>query len=213
MRVSFAHVLDLTDKILPPSTPLCPAPDIVLHIGLAAGRKYFALETQSHSKGYNMIPDVDGKKFSNESAENLYPSSQFPATLATSFHTQDVLKRWKAHLGCPAQDAAEQNPDESPDVRISHDPGNFLCGFIYYASLARYLSIKKDERPVAFLHVPDLSQSRDRLNEGWEVVIALIKALVESRKEVGFVDETGGVGELKEVKQRGLGAGTDNNFV
>lgn len=35
------------------------------------------------------------------------------------------------------------------------------------------------------MHVPDLSGSEAELREGWEVTVALIKALVESRRKVG----------------------------
>ena len=35
------------------------------------------------------------------------------------------------------------------------------------------------------MHVPDLSKSQARLREGWEVAVALIKALVESRRKMG----------------------------
>ncbi|KAF2130015.1 peptidase C15, pyroglutamyl peptidase I-like protein [Dothidotthia symphoricarpi CBS 119687] len=212
IRVSFAHVLNLRPKILPPSAPLRPAPDIVLHIGLAAGRKYFGLEKQSHSKGYGSIPDVDGKKFLDESAEDLHPSSQFPATLTTSFDTDDVLKRWKAHIKYAAEDAAEPDTRGFPDVRVSYDAGNFLCGFIYYSSLAHYFEIKQDERPVVFLHVPDLSGSQDRLKEGWENVIALIKALVESRREVGVVDGARSFNGEEDGGEKVVTARTDNNF-
>lgn len=42
------------------------------------------------------------------------------------------------------------------------------------------------------MHVPDLSASEAKLHEGWEVAVALIKALVESRRKVGV-----GKGEKK----------------
>lgn len=38
---------------------------------------------------------------------------------------------------------------------------------------------------VIFMHVPDLSSNEAKLREGWEVTIALLKALVESRRAVG----------------------------
>lgn len=38
---------------------------------------------------------------------------------------------------------------------------------------------------VIFMHVPDLSASESKLREGREVSVALIKALVESRRKVG----------------------------
>jgi pyroglutamyl-peptidase len=200
-------VINLVPKLLPPANPLYPVPDIILHIGLAAGRSYFALETGSHAYGYTKISDVDGQRFEDSRFETLFPSSQFPSRLNTSFDTSDVLARWKANLGYTTIDGT--HTDEGyPDVRVSEDAGNFLCGFIYYNSLVHYYSIKKDERPVVFLHVPDLSGSEDKLREGWEVTVGLIKALVESRRKVGWkvVD-----GERGDVEDEGAER-TDNNF-
>ena len=75
--------------------------------------------------------------------------------------------------------------EQLPDIRVNPDAGNFLCGFIYYNSLSHYHEMGHGERPVIFLHVPDLTGSERKLREGWEVAVALIKALVESRRKVG----------------------------
>ena len=174
-------------KLLPPGNPLYPPPDIILHIGLAAGRDYFTLEQGAHGRGFDKIPDVDGERFPDSTAEKKFPSSKFPTVLKTSFDTSDVLARWKANLGYASVEGNAEDED-APDVRLSPDAGNFLCGFIYYNSLAHYFSIKEDERPVAFMHVPDLTYSEDKLREGWEVAVALIKALVESKRKNGAVD-------------------------
>lgn len=190
-----------------------PVPDIILHIGLAAGRNYFAIEQGSHSRGYGNILDVDRQRFEDSTSEKHFPSSKFPTKLSTSFDTMDVLECWKANLEstAPSQDTTTIDKKTSPDVRISTDPGNFLCGFIYYNSLAHYFSIKEDERPVMFLHVPDLTSSEEKMKEGWDVTVALIKALVESRRKAGgkvvYAEKhNGGV-------QNGTdGAQTDNNF-
>jgi hypothetical protein len=134
---------------------------------------------------------VDGERFLDSKAEEIFPSSKFPAVLKTSFDTSDVLARWKANLGYSSVEGRGSDED-APDVRLSPDAGNFLCGFIYYNSLAHYFSIKEDERPVAFLHVPDLIYSEDKLREGWEVAVALIKALVESKRKNGVIDKGAG---------------------
>lgn len=198
-----------------------PAPDIILHIGLAAGRNYFAIEQGSHSRGYGKILDVDRQRFEDSTSEKHFPSSKFPTKLSTSFDTSDVLACWKANLEARAsgQETASiftTTKKTSSDVRISTDPGNFLCGFIYYTSLAHYFSIKEDERPVMFLHVPDLTSSEEKMKEGWDVTIALIKALVESRRKASgkVVDGEKLNGELQNGEiQNGSQAGqTDNNF-
>ena len=221
IRVSYNHVLNLVPNLLPPKNPMYPAPDIILHIGLAAGRSYYAIEQSADGRGYSQIADVDGQRFPDSAAESHFPSSKYPVKLSTSFATSDVLARWKGNLGYTSVDGTKAD-EGCPDVRISHDAGNFLCGFIYYNSLAHYFGIREDERPVIFLHVPDLSKSEDALREGWEVAVALIKALVESRRKAGgkVVDgaEKDGVQE-GHVNRNGNGKvgvhadnKTDNNF-
>ena len=195
-------------KLLPPGNPLHPQPDIILHIGLAAGRNYYTLEQGAHGRGFDKIPDVDGERFPDSTAESKFPSSKFPTLLKTSFDTSDVLARWKANLGYTSVEGNAED-EEAPDVRLSPDAGNFLCGFIYYNSLAHYFSIKEEERPVAFLHVPDLTYSEDKLREGWEVAVGLIKALVESKRKNGVVDTKKREGQERKPR---VAAQMDNNF-
>lgn len=208
--------------LLPPSSPLHPTPDIILHIGLAAGRKYFTLEHGAHSRGYGKIPDVDGEKTGDVLLEATYPRAEYPEKLCTAFDTSDVIARWKTHLGHLATsnndsangangEAKQAHRWDLPDVRLSPDAGNFMCGFIYYNSLAHYYSISEDERPVVFLHVPDLSDSEEKLQEGWRVTVTLIKALVESLREVGL-KAVGRQGTLDKREMKGAEAQTDNNF-
>jgi pyroglutamyl-peptidase len=206
VRVAYDHVVELVPKLLTPKSPLCPQPDITLHIGLAAGRKFFALEQGSSRREYDKIPDVDGKRFSDSSTEAIFPRSKFPDLLNTSFDTSDVVARWKASLGYSSVEGTAEDED-APDVRLSTDAGNFLCGFIYYNSLAHYFSINNDERPVAFMHVPDLSYSEDKTREGREVAIALIKALVESRRKNGVARKS-----QETVSGGSFVDRTDNNF-
>jgi pyroglutamyl-peptidase len=206
VRVTYDQVVELVPKLLTPASPLCPKPDIVLHIGLAAGRNFFALEQGSSGRGYDKIPDVDGKRFPDSSMEAAFPPSEFPDALNTTFDTSDIVARWKVALGYSSIEANAQD-DGVPDVRLSFDAGNFLCGFIYYNSLAHYFSIKEDERPVAFMHVPDLSFSEEKTREGREVAIALIKALVESRRKNGVVRQS-----QEAVSGESLVDKMDNNF-
>jgi pyroglutamyl-peptidase len=206
--VAYNHVLSVLPTILPPAKTTHPSPDIILHIGLAAGRRFFALEQGSHANGYSRIPDVDGEQFSDAEAAERFPAAQFPSTLDTSFDTADVLERWRAGLECDAS-GSSYGAAKRPDVRISHDAGNFLCGFIYYNSLAHFHTISEKERPVVFMHVPDLSDSEEKMREGRNVTIELIKALVESRRERGVVDQDE---KAKEGTGVTNGARLDNNF-
>ncbi|KAF1973517.1 pyroglutamyl peptidase-like protein type I [Bimuria novae-zelandiae CBS 107.79] len=209
IRVAYNAVLDLVPRLLPPGSPLRPHPDIILHIGLAAGRSFFTLEQGAHSRGYGRIPDVDGEKFLDRDADAKFPSDLFPPVLQTSFDTADALARWRKYLKYSRPDA-DPAAEGRPDVRISPDAGNFMCGFIYYNSLATYFEQKEDERPVAFMHVPDLSDREEKLEEGREVAIALIRALVESRRLVGVVD--GSVQGKRNGHGERVAAGMDVNF-
>ncbi|CAI6338776.1 unnamed protein product [Periconia digitata] len=190
IRVAYQTVIDLVPKLLPadPSSPKPSQPpwqpDIILHIGLAASRPCYTLEQGSYSLGYGQLNDVDGNLFPDSKAKHKFPSTQFPARLETSFDTTDVLKRWREGI------EGDEQIELPTVVQPSNDAGNFMCGFIYYNSLAHYYSINKAERPVVFLHVPDLTSSEKELENGKRVAIHLIQALVASRKESGVVDET-----------------------
>lgn len=160
------------------------AHDIVLHIGLAASRTFFGLEQGAHTRGYGATADVDGRTFPDAEAEALFPAEEVPRVLETGFDTQDVLGRWKEEL------AAQAGGGKGADVRTNPDAGNFLCGFLYANALARFHRANGEEgdRSVVFLHVPDLSNHGDRgegAERGREVVVALIRALVESWRVKG----------------------------
>lgn len=179
-----------------------------------------------------MIPDVDEKNFGDEKGNERWPAEKFPVRLETGFEARDVLGRWKEELGYPSSSSSVQasvngvrkandgeqygvngvqelRDQKRPDVRISPDAGNYMCGFIYYNSLAHYYSLDPSNRPVAFLHVPDLSASKEKLDTGREVAITLIKALVESRRKVGVVR---GNADVKREAGDEARASTDVNF-
>ncbi|KIW02749.1 hypothetical protein, variant [Verruconis gallopava] len=88
--------------------------DIILHIGLAAGRKFFTMERQSQREPYWEKKDVKGEVFSREMTEKLWPNMKFPMVLKPTFDCGDVWLRWRA------------NVDKRLDVRPSDDPGNYL---------------------------------------------------------------------------------------
>jgi pyrrolidone-carboxylate peptidase len=149
--------------------------DLVFHIGLAAGRKFFTMERQSMREPYWEKKDVRGEVFSREETTELWPASKFPGLLKPTFDCEDVWRRWRSNVNLKL------------DVRPSDDPGNYLCGFIYYFSMAWYWGKGSKERPVMFLHVPDLP-TEEQVESGREVAVGLIKALVESREKNGIFD-------------------------
>lgn len=77
------------------STTLKPKFDIVLHIGMAPGRKFFALETCAHQDGYDR-QDVKGKTMKGDTLWSV--KYRAPSTLCPNFDTEDVWRRWKSGL-------------------------------------------------------------------------------------------------------------------
>lgn len=67
------------------------------------------------------------------------------------------------------------------ELRISEDPGRYLCDFIYFSSLA-HLYKQNRPRKVVFLHVPAFGMP-DFVKTGTELATQLLRAMVES--EVG----------------------------
>lgn len=64
------------------------------------------------------------------------------------------------------------------DLRISEDPGRYLCDFIYYSSLAHLYKANRP-RKVVFLHVPS-DASDAYVGQGRELAVNLIRSIVES---------------------------------
>lgn len=95
IRVAYKNVVDIVPKLLTTT----PKPDVVLHIGLAASRRFFAIEQGAHSRGYGKTNDVDGELFPDSEAEKVFPDSQYPSVLHTGFDTEDVVSRWRTSLG------------------------------------------------------------------------------------------------------------------
>lgn len=150
--------------------------DIILHIGLAARRTFFTLERQSYREPYWKERDVDGEVFSKKQTQDLWPDC--PDILKSTFDCEDVWRRWRSNMSSTSPEA---------DIRPSNDPGNFLCGFIYYFSMAWFWKKKAEERPVMFLHVPDCPKPAD-VAQGRDVAIGLIRALVDSRDKLGVYE-------------------------
>lgn len=87
---------------------------------MAAGRSFYTLETTSYRYGYENMRDVEGMTFPEADNKKLFGDS--PAILQSGWDFEDLWRRWR---GCVSPEL---------DVRTSNNPGNFLCGFIYYTS-------------------------------------------------------------------------------
>ncbi|KAJ9624436.1 hypothetical protein H2203_005171 [Taxawa tesnikishii (nom. ined.)] len=135
IRVSYEEVRDLIPNI-------CSGydADIILHIGMAAGRDYYAIERLAHRDGYTVLKDVDGKVLSSSDGAEYWPDC--PPELETSLPFDDIWRRWK------------ENATNTPslcdaDIRPSTHAGHYLCDFLYYCCLADNQRRKRDNKAIA----------------------------------------------------------------
>ncbi|KAK8181765.1 uncharacterized protein BKA78DRAFT_51001 [Phyllosticta capitalensis] len=169
LPVAYHPVATLVPTILSAQNP-----DLVLHLGLAAGRNYFALERSSVRIGYGRNKDVLGQRWTDVDSDRQWPSHlkaftegdgklcSYPDRLATSLPFEDIWRRWRAlcadiegvgdgpsssatfvttistptPIGVAPSATSTSRPWNRVDVRPSDDVGSFLCGFIYWTTLA-----------------------------------------------------------------------------
>lgn len=141
-----------------------PRFDFVLHIGMAAPRQYYTMETCAHRDGYISRDEIGESMERDTFWRDEYKA---PEMLRPGFDIDDVWRRWKSEL-------------MGVDVRPSNDAGHYLCDFIYYTSLVEYWRRNPDViAPVMFLHVPGRFEELD-IEMGRKVTLGLIGAMVES---------------------------------
>ncbi|KZV91511.1 peptidase C15, pyroglutamyl peptidase I-like protein [Exidia glandulosa HHB12029] len=180
VQVTYAAVLYVVPGLhaqppsIPPLPDLPPPPqngyDFIFHVGLGRSGS-IALEKLAHKTGYNS-PDVDGKLapiiMLDESGVPLRGFSSGFEQFAKEEHTNIDVDALVKHL---------QQTDEH--VRVSTDPGRYLCDFIYYCSLAesrRRLGIPAI--PVLFMHVPDVGEPHS-VDEMTETVRKIVRFVIE----------------------------------
>ncbi|RKU46514.1 hypothetical protein DL546_008643 [Coniochaeta pulveracea] len=144
--------------------------DIGLHIGMAGPKPVYQLERLAHRQGYK-LKDVDGELLEDDGGAGHEDGSKWiweglPEHIETDVNVGGVMSRWR-----------QLSPD-GLDLKLSEDPGRYLCDFIYYSSLA-HLTRKGERKRVVFLHVP-ADASETAIRTGRELVVQLIRALVES---------------------------------
>ncbi|KAF2487439.1 hypothetical protein BDY17DRAFT_288970 [Neohortaea acidophila] len=177
IRVSYAEVRSLVPIL---HNTLRGVVDLVLHIGMASGRKHYTAEVFAHRDGYGKNRDVDGEVLRAEDGAVRF--ADCPEVMTSGLDCEDVLRRWRGNVGLlPAEALAAK-----ADCQLSEDAGHYLCDFTYFNSLAWYgrRSGKVDggkasDRPVMFLHVPAESDA-ETLETGHHVAVALIEAMVDS---------------------------------
>ncbi|KAI1872424.1 hypothetical protein JX265_005304 [Neoarthrinium moseri] len=144
--------------------------DLALHIGMAGPPVKYAIERRAHRDGYK-FRDVDGHLLEGEGGEGVWPGA--PEELLTELDVEDIYERWVQR--CP------DKGEDGPELKISEDPGRYLCDFIYFSSL-EHLWRQHRPRKVLFLHVPAIGNPAF-VKMGTELATQLIRAIVESEVE------------------------------
>ncbi|KAK7951475.1 uncharacterized protein PG986_007203, partial [Apiospora aurea] len=168
IRVNYEVVRGLVPSLW--DDPDCPI-DAALHIGMAGPQHAYQVERRAHRDGY-LIKDVDGQFLEDDRRRREAGGDKgwiwegLPQELLSDLDVNDIHKRWAEH--CPKGLA----------LRISEDPGRYLCDFIYYSSMA-HLTKQNRPRKVLFLHVP-CEQSPEFIKSGGEIATQLIRSVVES---------------------------------
>ncbi|KAK8049529.1 Pyroglutamyl-peptidase 1 [Apiospora phragmitis] len=134
--------------------------DAALHNGMAGPQHMYQVERRAHREGY-LIKDVDGQFLEDDRRRREAGGDAgwiwegLPLELLSDLDVNDIHKRWVQR--CP----------KGLDLRISEDPGRYLCDFIYYSSMA-HLTKQNRPRKVLFLHVP-CEQSQETIKSGCEI--------------------------------------------
>ncbi|KXG51110.1 Peptidase C15, pyroglutamyl peptidase I [Penicillium griseofulvum] len=148
-------------------------PDLIIHIGIAAPRQYYSVETLAHRDDYN-ITDVNGRP-GYVDGEKRWKGLGLPPILIPGRAIDDPSS---ASPYQPEHQFLETWRSFAPesDLRISKDAGHYLCDFIFYTSMS-LAQLQGQDRNVLFLHVPGASEDAN-IEQGRVVTLALIKAMV-----------------------------------
>lgn len=166
-------------------------PDLIIHIGIASPRPYYSVESLAHRDDYN-ITDIEGRN-GYEDGEKRWREMGLPPVLVPGLATEDDIKNsnqssssglttttTRVTVPYPPDDhflhVWKSYVPEHLDLRVSQDPGHYLCDFIFYTSLS--LAKRQGvDRNVLFLHVPGGSEDAD-IERGRKVALALVKTMV-----------------------------------
>ncbi|SMR53548.1 unnamed protein product [Zymoseptoria tritici ST99CH_1E4] len=177
IRVCYDEVLQLVPKL---HDGYAGTVDLVLHIGMASGRKFYCAERYGHRDGYQKNKDLDGITPPIDQGPTIFPDC--PSTMTTSLDYMHLLQNWAENIAS----LPESSPAFNADIRPSEDAGRYLCDYTYFNSLAYFGRRSgvmeggdQKSRPVLFLHVPAESDGV-MIEKGREVCEALIAAMVET---------------------------------
>ena len=151
-------------------------PDLVIHIGIASPRLYYSVEALAHRDDY-LITDTDGCS-GYEDGEKRWKEMGLPPILRPGPAGEDISFPGRGSYP-PDEHFLEMWKSLAPadlDLRVSQDPGHYLCDFIYYSSMSLALKEGRD-RNVLFFHVPGAPGSAD-IERGCKIALALIKTTI-----------------------------------
>nr|CAH8828567.1 unnamed protein product [Trichobilharzia regenti] len=135
-------------------------PDLVIHVGMHTNVTVPTLETQSYNHGYNK-PDIDGTYCANDGCVSTHGKPVLQCEMDLNKLCEKLIEN---HISCST----------------SNNPGNFLCGYIYYKSL----QLSADR--VVFVHVPSLDKmsAEDIARSLLEIIrgLAALKGIVIPQK-------------------------------
>lgn len=123
---------------------------VLLMMGLAAGRKEISLERYAWNERKASIPDNDGVVYNGEKIEE-----DGEDRLETKIDILEIERRLQKE-GIP--------------VKISTDPGRYVCNNIYYTALSSSI------RPSLFVHFPQISDMSEEMEEkALEIITEYLK--------------------------------------
>ncbi|XP_033107560.1 pyroglutamyl-peptidase 1-like isoform X2 [Anneissia japonica] len=131
----------------------CHEPDLMVHVGVSGLATELTLEQQAHNGPYDK-PDVRFMIPRNMCCmENGPQHIESRIKMAYVCHNINISQ-------CPVKSV------------VSHNPGRYLCDFIYYTSL-HHIHAKSGQGNAAFIHVPPLGRpyTAKQLAEGLKLAI------------------------------------------
>jgi len=187
------------------------AVDLFLLIGVAVGQEYYSVEQNAVRDGYHEVPDLDRRTLPKSEGVKIW-GRKSRERLVTSVDLAAVVKSWHeeravVHLGNDKKRLGGKKADEAgrgqgqqkslPDLRHTDDVGSYVCGLLYYSTLAELVRITNEraaattatsgkreiEGKAVFLHVP-LLLGDEQFKAGYEVVVALMRALAVVHSDV-----------------------------
>ena len=159
--------------------------DLIIHLGMADGWEWYTLEQSAWKEG--TIKKVDtGFGYTDETEYYIMPddTGKTIKDLGPCPWNDDVPKQLFTLEGLDINDLAQStqaalnkhNFGKEIEVRTHPDPGNYLCGFVAYESLAQAFTNEYTAK-VLYCHVPGW-RDEESLKNGKKFVCNLISQIV-----------------------------------